>query len=222
MRDDGDGGVLLRAVGDVALIGGAARALETGGEPAWPATAALLAEADLTFVNLEMPVPRSAAEPARPDVSPDLRGRREALEAFLSAGVDVASIATNHMMDWGAEGLADTIEELTARGVAVVGAGRDLDEALKGVVLERRGVRVGFAAFTPPQRWTATESAPGAAPLSLEHVAESLRRIGDADVKVVSLHWGIEMSNYPTPQDRRLAERIIDAGADLIDRKSVV
>jgi poly-gamma-glutamate synthesis protein (capsule biosynthesis protein) len=214
--DGGERGVLLRAVGDVALVGVAARALANNSELTWPVTASHLAEADITFANLEMPLPRSSLRPARPDVSPDFAGVSAALPALLQADIDIVAIATNHIMDWGLEGLEDTIGQLSERGVAVVGAGRNLDEAISGVTVERSGLRVGFAAFTPAQRWTATESTPGAAPLRLELVEASLEGLRDVDVKVVSLHWGIEMANYPTPQDRALAAMIAEAGADLI------
>jgi poly-gamma-glutamate synthesis protein (capsule biosynthesis protein) len=216
MSSDPGSVATLRAVGDVALIGSAARALGGAADADWPATASYLADADVTFVNFEMPIPRTAVEASSPDVSKELQGSPEALPAFLAARVDVAAIATNHIMDWGLPGLEQTVEQLRENGVAVVGAGRNLDESLDGVVLERRGIRIGFAAFTPAQRWTATASEPGAAPLTLENVKESLGRIGEADVRVISLHWGLEMSNYPTPEDRRLAEEIVDAGADLI------
>lgn len=208
--------VSLRAVGDVALIGSAARSLADGGSPAWSETAAFLAAADLTFANLEMPMPRSSVEPSWADVSEELRGRPEALRGLLMAGLDVVCLANNHMMDWGAIGLAETIEALAEHGVATVGAGENLDRSIEPAVLERNGLRVGFAAFTPPHKWTATDSAPGAAPLRTELVRESLDRMGDVDARVVSLHWGVELSNYPTPQDRALAREIADLGVDLL------
>lgn len=216
MEPRADREVTLRAVGDVALIGSAALALAEGGGPAWHETASYLAAADLTFANLEMPMPRSGADASWADVSDELRGRPEALPGFLKSGLDVACLANNHMMDWGERGLAETIEALAGRGVAAVGAGENLDRALEPVVLERRGLRVGFAAFTPPHKWTATESSAGAAPLGMEFVRESLRRMGDVDARVVSLHWGVELSNYPTPADRALARELAAAGIDLI------
>ncbi|MFH1502470.1 MAG: CapA family protein [Candidatus Eisenbacteria bacterium] len=208
--------ILLRAVGDVALIGRAADALADGTDPAWPGTAAFLAEADITFANFEMAIPRSVVERVAVDVSPDLVGRPDALPAFLETGVDVVALATNHIMDWGEKGLAETLEALRERNVVPVGAGANLEEAIRGVVLERRGLRVGFCAFTPEQRWTATRDMPGAAPLTLEHVRASLDGMDRPDVRVVSLHWGIEMSHYPTPEDRKLARDIVEAGAHLI------
>ncbi|HYW69012.1 MAG TPA: CapA family protein [bacterium] len=216
MTHDTERSIILRAVGDVALIGCAAEALEKGSDPAWSATAAFLAEADITFANFEMAIPRTPVERVAVDVSPDLIGRPDALGALLESGLDVAAVATNHIMDWGETGLRETLEQLREHNVTPVGAGADLDEAVRGVVVERRGVRVGFCAFTPEQRWTATRATPGAAPLKLEHVKESLSGMDSPDVRVVSLHWGIEMSNYPTPEDRKLARDIVDAGADLI------
>jgi poly-gamma-glutamate capsule biosynthesis protein CapA/YwtB (metallophosphatase superfamily) len=207
---------LLRAVGDVALIGCAADALIAGGDDAWRAAAAFLAEADVALANFEMPIVRPGSAPVEPDVSPDLAGRAEALDAFLEAGIDVVSLANNHIMDWGEVGLFDTVESLRKKGVATFGAGRDLEEALEPAVLVRNGLRIGFVGFTPEQRWTARDGVPGAAPLRLDLVRDSLSRMRGVDVRVVSLHWGIEMSSYPTPGDRRLARAIAEAGADLI------
>ena len=209
-------GVVLRAVGDVALIGCAARSLVEGTDPAWPRTSAFLRSADVTFANFEMPIPRSPVTASAPDVSPELMGRAEALVPFLEAGVDVVSLATNHMMDWGPAGLIETISALREAGVNVVGAGSNLAEAIAPVVVERSGVKIGFCAFTPRQRWTASRDEPGTAPLELPLVRESLAQMEGADVCVVSLHWGLEMSNYPMPSDRELARNIVECGAHLI------
>lgn len=208
--------VILRAVGDVALIGRSARSLIHGSDPTWHRTAEFLADADITFANFEMPIATSSVQPAAADVSREFLGVPASLPGFLLAGVDIVALATNHVMDWGERGLVETIDRLRERGVRVVGAGRNLDEAVRGVVLERAGLRVGFVAFTPSQRWTATKSKPGAAPLRLELVRQALDSLSGADVKIVSIHWGLEMSNYPTPEDRDLAADIVGAGADMI------
>ncbi len=206
----------LRAVGDVALIAHSAEALVSGRSASWGETASLLAAADVTFANFEMALPRGGSERTAPDVSPDLIGVAAALGPFLDAGVDVVALATNHIMDWGAQGLADTLGMFRERGVATVGAGMTIEEAVRPVIIERAGLKVGFAAFTPEQRWTAGPRTPGAAPLKLELVERALAGMAGADVRVISLHWGLEMSSYPTPEDRELARRIAAAGADII------
>jgi len=213
---DGNRRAILRAVGDVALIAGAAQALIERRSAAWRETASVLGGADITFANFEMALPRGDRERVAADVSPDLVGVAAALDSFLDAGVDVVALATNHIMDWGAEGLSDTLAQFRERGVETVGAGMTLDEAARPVVVERADLRVGFAAFTPEQRWTAGPDSPGAAPLRFELVRNALEGMGDVDVRIISLHWGLEMSSYPTPEDRQLARRIAGAGADLI------
>ena len=213
---DGDGRAILRAVGDVALIARAAQALVERKSAAWRETASVLSRADITFANFEMALPRGDCERIAPDVSADLVGVPAALGPFLDAGVDVVALATNHIMDWGVEGLADTLAQFRERGVETVGAGMTRDEAARPVVIERAGLRVGFAAFTPEQRWTAGPDSPGAAPLRFELVKKALDGMADADVRIISLHWGLEMSSYPTPEDRQLARRIAGTGADLI------
>jgi len=213
---DGNRRAILRAVGDVALIAGAAQALVEGSSAAWRDTASVLSRADITFANFEMALPRGDSERVAPDVSPDLVGVPAALGPFLDAGVDVVALATNHIMDWGVEGLADTLAQFHERGVETVGAGMTRDEAARPVIIERAGLKVGLAAFTPEQRWTAGPDSPGAAPLGFELVKKALDGMGDADVRIISLHWGLEMSSYPTPEDRELARRIAAAGADLI------
>ncbi len=218
-RVDGTGAdvrVTLRAVGDVALIAHAADALVNGRNDEWTRTASLLAAADVTFANFEMALPRGDLERIAPDVSPDLVGVADALAPFLTAGIDVVALATNHIMDWGAEGLADTLEQFREHGVATVGAGMNVEEAARPAIIERGGLKIGFAAFTPEQRWTAGPDSPGAAPLTFESVERALAGMAGADVRIISLHWGLEMSGYPTPEDRELARRIAGAGADLI------
>jgi len=208
--------VTLRAVGDVALIAHAADALLSGRNKDWERTAALLSSADVTFTNFEMALPRGDLERIAPDVSPDLVGVADALASFLTAGIDVVALATNHIMDWGTEGLSDTLAQFREHGVATVGAGMNVEESARPAIIERGGLKIGFAAFTPEQRWTAGPDRPGAAPLTFESVERALAGMAGADVRIISLHWGLEMSGYPTPEDRELARRIAEAGADLI------
>ena len=66
---------------------------------------------------------------------------------FSDCGVNVASLASNHAMDWGEEALVDTIEVLNARGIQTVGAGANLAEARRPVVLECKGIKIAFLAY---------------------------------------------------------------------------
>ncbi|MCL6551596.1 MAG: CapA family protein [Firmicutes bacterium] len=120
--------------------------------------------ADLVFVNLEVPLTARGA-PADKHVAfradPPLAGELRA------AGIDVVTLANNHMLDYGPEGLFDTLEALHRVGLPAVGAGRTLAEALAPAVLTARGVRVAFLglASTLPVGSAAAPDRPGIAPV---------------------------------------------------------
>ncbi len=124
----------------------------------------LLAQADLATVNLELPLTRSVVAAEKPFV---LRGEPELACTLRELSIDVANIANNHALDYGIAGLRETLEALRAAGIASVGAGRDLAEALQPAIVEAKGVRVGFLGFasTLPPGFAAGEDRPGIAPI---------------------------------------------------------
>jgi poly-gamma-glutamate capsule biosynthesis protein CapA/YwtB (metallophosphatase superfamily) len=127
--------------------------------------------ADVVFANYEMPLSTRGAPleklaniRADPAIAPDI-GR---------LGLDVVSIANNHMMDWGPEAMADTIACLDEQGIAHVGAGPTLSQAVDPVVVEVRGRTVGFLAFTclVAPGAGATQAGPGVAPIHVQSAYE--------------------------------------------------
>lgn len=128
----------------------------------------------------------------------------------------MASVANNHARDFGEAAFADTLAHLRAAGVEPVGGGRDAEEAWRPVVVERKGLRIAFAATrVGPAGWAATARTPGMARADpegrlLEAVADA-RRVADAGV--VLLHWGIERTGTPTGDQVQLAHALVDAGA---------
>jgi poly-gamma-glutamate synthesis protein (capsule biosynthesis protein) len=120
--------------------------------------------ADLVFVNLECPLTTRGA-PA--DKHVDLRGDPALAHELRAAGVDVATVANNHLFDYGVEGMYDTLGALRAAGVAAVGAGADLAASLAPAVLTARGARVAFVGLstTLPVGSGASDERPGMAPV---------------------------------------------------------
>ncbi len=207
--------------------------------------APLLRTRDLAFCQLEPALSRRGTR--LPQARLAMRADPQAAQAIREAGFDVVSFASNHCMDWGPEAFFDTLDALRNQGLAVIGAGRDLDEARKLTVLERRGTRIAFLAYNSilPQGYWAEADRPGCAPLrahtlyeQIEHdqpgtpcrihtfahrgdLAAMQRDVqaarGQADVVIVSMHWGIHfvravLADY----QREMAHAAIDAGADLI------
>jgi len=176
---------------------------------------------DLTMVNLETAITdRGAPEPKEFH----FRTSPAALDALADAGIDVATMANNHAVDYGPDGLADTLAAVDHSPIPVVGIGHDIDEAFKPAILTSHGVRVAFlAATTLPDRtaqaWAAGPDKPGVA-VALLPKPELVRAVraarAQADVVVVYLHWGGEREACPYWRQFRHAEALSAAGADIV------
>lgn len=156
------GATRLVAAGDWFALGRIPEAVR-----ARPETAALfetLRAADIAYVNQEAPLTRCGL---RAEKQNTLRADPAQVEDLLLAGVDVACLANNHMLDYGVDGLADTLALLAERGIRQVGAGLTLEAARAAVVLDGPSGRVGFLAFasTLPQGFAASAERPGIAPI---------------------------------------------------------
>jgi capsule synthesis protein PGA_cap len=210
--------VELRAVGDIGLnaaVGDLIR--REGASRLFAEVQPLLSACDLLFGNLEMPFAPEGLSPAWPEVLDSFRSDPAHAPALAAAGFGILSVANNHIMDFGAEGLRATLEALRRAGVAAVGAGGDLGAARAPVVLERRGLRIGFLAYAQPGRHCAAPGRAGAAPLEESLAREDIHSLkARADLIVVSLHFGMVYSDYPAPGDRALALRLLEAGAHLV------
>jgi poly-gamma-glutamate synthesis protein (capsule biosynthesis protein) len=125
-----------------------------------------LRDADIAFGNLEGPV-SDVGQPPETRATNAMRyvaGERM-IAAHLAAGIDVVSMANNHSMNLGAEGLLRTIEVLDSHGIAHAGAGRNAEAAHSAAILERKEMRIAFLSYTSVAwpAFAATDSRPGMA-----------------------------------------------------------
>lgn len=177
----------------------------------------VLNQPDILFGNLEV-VMSDAGEAVPGKLC--LRGHGNYLNALKKHNFDIVSLANNHAFDFGPGACADMEAQLEALGVETVGTGKNLEESRQLKVIEREGVRFGFLAYssrtTKGSAYADTDS-PGVAPLDVELVLEDVARYRQkVDHLVVSLHWGVEYAEYPTPDQMKIGHSIIDAGARLI------
>jgi hypothetical protein len=208
--------LVLAAVGDVGIVGSArSRAVREGWDAPFAALRPALAAAGLGFANLEFPV--GARDWVRAGRSDEFFHDAEVPAALARAGVHVVSLANNHMMDCGERGLARTLETCRAAGLACVGAGPDLEAARQPARFERGGRRIVVLAYAATVGDAAGPGQPGVAPLDPSLIAADLARWrAEADVLVVSAHWGSMYVDYPPPRVTEMARAIVDAGADVI------
>ena len=136
------------------------------------------------------------------------------------AGLNVMTVANNHFLDYGADGVAATLRHLRQAGIRAVGGGLDLNAATLPAVVEQYGIRLGFLAACHESTGVtefASASSPGAAPLSPETLLPAIAALkSQVDHVIVLLHWGLEYSHVPTPEQVALAHAVIDQGASAI------
>ena len=138
-------------------------------------------------------------------------------EGLALAGFDAVNLANNHAYDFGAVGLADTLDALDAAGVARFGAGWDRAAALAPAFIDVKGETIALLGFDDIfGARTAGEGIAGVAAASDEVVAAVAAAAAGADYVVVSFHWGTEYASTPTARQRELAHAAIDAGADVV------
>lgn len=220
----GDGGtgekVLLSFVGDILLAGSVQRELERNGyDYPYAKVLSYLADADLTAGNLESPFTLRGT-PAL-DKTYVFNGKPEALPALREAGFDVVTLANNHTLDMGVEGLLDTMQHLDEAGLPHVGAGNNDTEAFEPVILETKGIKVaylGLSRVVPVVEWKAEKYRAGVA--ETYDTTRAVKAIAaakeQADLVVVLVHWGKEREEQPEDYQRSYAREYIDAGADLV------
>jgi hypothetical protein len=212
--------VRLAFVGDILLAGSVDELMRKQGYD-FPYAKALpfLQGADLTAGNLETPI-TTRGIPAQ-DKQFVFKGRPDAMPALKEAGFDVISLANNHTLDQGTQGLLDTIGHLDEAGIPNIGGGNDEDEAFKPLILEAKGISVaylGFSRVLPDGSWKAGKDKAGVAESydSTRAVAAIKKARESADLVVAYIHWGVEKADYPNTTQKRLAREYIDAGADLV------
>jgi poly-gamma-glutamate capsule biosynthesis protein CapA/YwtB (metallophosphatase superfamily) len=184
---------------------------------------------DFGFVNMETPVAPNHSRGSKPFLFDAPVALPQALKA---SGIKIVSFANNHVMDQGWEGFAETREHLAQTGLLFAGTADTAAESFQPVFTEVNGIKVGWLGMT---RWLngnrnpdspdqphvnffpypgESGGAPGASESDVLRAIQSAR--GQCDLLVVSVHWGIEYSPGPRPEDIEVAHKMLDAGASVV------
>jgi len=212
--------ITISMMGDVLLASGVAKAIEQFGPNfPWQHTAGLISDSDLAIANLECAA-SSRGEP-EPDKIFTFRANPNTLSGASSAGIDIFTLANNHVMDYGYLAMMDTINSLKQYRIMHTGAGLSKKEADGPAITEIKGVKTAVLAFSrviPDRSWAAGPENPGVASgYNHKLIQESIKSAKEnAGLVIVSMHWGEELAFYPRSQEITLAHKLIDAGADIV------
>ncbi|WP_025274942.1 CapA family protein [Haloglycomyces albus] len=188
-------------------------------ENAYGPVADIFDQADVSMVNMETAVTDSGAEQ---DKLWTFQAPSEAFAATSAANVDIVSLANNHTLDYGRQGLDDTVSAADDHNVAYVGAGDNADAAYSAWMTEVEGTSIAYLGFNQVWElwddWQAQDDRSGLAYVQNKELATAAVRQAKevADVVVVYLHWGSEGDPCPTAEMTEAAEALADAGADAL------
>jgi poly-gamma-glutamate capsule biosynthesis protein CapA/YwtB (metallophosphatase superfamily) len=168
--------------------------------------APLTTSSDLCFCNLESPLSETGQRRFKRHVITSYPANARHL---VRSGFNVVNIANNHILDLGMVGARNTIRTLSENGIHVLGL--ETGKKSTPVVIEKGGIKVGLLAYADygfrellmPLRERA----------ALQDVALLKKTV---DIVVVSLHWGFEYVDFPSPSQQALARRLIDSGASCV------
>ena len=193
---------------------------------------------DIAFLNFEQ-VLADSGYPTPKEIS---KADPSLISEFTWAGVNLVSIANNHMMDFGRSGLETTLKTLDANTIKRAGAGMTLADALKPGVIEKKGLKVALLAFLvapnlPDLGTPAGDNAPGVAPIrgarirqlggtaafapwdddlkSMEAAIKEAKKTADVVAVRMHMHWG-PLEEVDATGRQLIARAAIDAGADIL------
>ncbi|SMO50346.1 poly-gamma-glutamate synthesis protein (capsule biosynthesis protein) [Saccharicrinis carchari] len=170
---------------------------------------------DLNVVDLECPL--THANTTRPKTGPYQKAHPDTIGALRYADVSLLAMANNHIMDYGEQGVKDTLALCQQNGMATIGIGSSHDEAAKPYVLEQYGKKIALINYadneflsTPNGNYTCNPIDPVNSYYDIDQAARH------NDFVIVIVHAGNEFYRLPSPRTKKLYRYLADQGADAI------
>jgi poly-gamma-glutamate capsule biosynthesis protein CapA/YwtB (metallophosphatase superfamily) len=217
----------LAFVGDVMLGRGVSAMFSSRApESFWGDVLPVMRSAGAVIANLESPITEAASEWHRTWKAFRFRASPAAVEVLRAGNIRCVNLANNHALDYGEDGLIETLERLDAAGIVHAGAGRDLADAIRPALFDVAGARVGVIGLTDNMsEFAARRRQPGTNVLRIDDrnvtlglidlLVRDLRRAGAGTV-VLSVHWGPNLRTWPPMRFRHFARAAVELGIDIV------
>jgi len=190
----------------------------------------LIKESDIAFANFETPYKPDTMENIYKSIPYKFNIPIKMIDSLKSLGFTIFSIANNHLYDQGVKGLSSTIDMMKKYQFLHIGAGKNYQDAIKPVIIEKKGMKIGFVAFTTwinndKNKYTPfdknssniNKNKPYINRYHKKVAIETIRKLRKkVDFLVVSTHWGHEYHENPSFEQKLKVKTFIKAGADLI------
>lgn len=183
----------------------------------------LFLQSDIVVINMESPFTTSNINYKK---AIPLKANPNNAHILKDNNVNVVSLANNHIMDYGPQGLKDTITALDKYNINHIGAGDNIEKAVQPAYFNKDNKRIAilnffdkstFQGFSETELAQATNNTPGSAPASPEIIKKSIDNAKEkADIVIVTFHYGNEYSFTPNGYQTNISRKCIDDGADLV------
>ena len=176
----------------------------------------LIKNTNISLVNLESPAALSSDKITKS--GPALRMDPQVLSIIKQTGFEGVTLANNHIMDVGPDGLFDTISYAKSLGLRTCGAGKNIHDAIQPIIFLRPdGLRIAVFSFCEQEFGVADENSPGSAWISHPSVIPEIKKCRDcADFILIIAHGGLELVPLSPLERQTQLRNFIDAGADMV------
>lgn len=177
----------------------------------------IMEAADCTVINLECPLTDS--ERGIKKRGPRIKANPSAIRILAELGVNLVTLANNHIMDYGEKGLSDTIDVCVNANIDTVGAGLILSESGKIYFTELKGKRIAVINMCEREFSTASFNYGGANGFDLISAMDCIRVAQrNADFIFLIIHGGLENYHFPSPESVRRLRFLAEQGCTAIIR----
>jgi poly-gamma-glutamate synthesis protein (capsule biosynthesis protein) len=170
---------------------------------------------DLNITDLECPLTLSVK--VRKKTGPHQKADPKCIELLAYAGINLAALANNHIVDYGSEGVKQTMEICLQAGIHTVGAGKDEASARKPFLINMRNKKFAIINVADNEFLTARDGPYQANPVNPVTAFYDITAARDhCDYVIIIVHGGNEFYHLPSPRTKSLYRYFVDAGADAV------
>jgi len=171
----------------------------------------------INIVNLECPVNNGGEKYKIIKHGPHLQTTEQIFDHLKALSISAVTLANNHILDYGEQGLNTTLEACKRNNIAAAGVGKDLKDAAKFIIIEKEDYRIAIVNFCENEWSIASDETPGANPLDIiENIRQIKKARTEADFVIVIIHGGNEYYNLPSPRIVKQYRFFAENGADAI------
>ena len=179
----------------------------------------VLSDCDLSVANLECSITDDKENKEEKTFTFALPTKY--ISAIKEIGVDLFTLANNHILDYGVDAMFNTMKLLDENGILHIGVGENISEARSVYIKEIEGKRYAFiaaSAVLPKDAWRAEKDRAGVySGYDLAQLSEEIKIVKNyVDKVIVYMHWGKELDEVSNESQKKYAKIIVNAGADLI------